>query len=96
MPATTRTGSDSSPHYASPAKPSPTRAIFPPDRPRVAQASWRTFIAKVLARLNPARRLRSNPRVVKRKYTKWHVKRGHHDHHPQPRQATVYTVTSLS
>jgi len=29
-------------------------------------------------RLNPARRLRANPRLVKRKYVKWHVKRSHH------------------
>ncbi|HBX79283.1 MAG TPA: hypothetical protein DEG43_16710 [Acidimicrobiaceae bacterium] len=96
MPATIRTGSPSSPRSGSPDKPSPTRAIFPPDRPRVAHASWRTFIAKLLARLNPTRSRRSNPRVVKRKYTRWHVKRAHHDHWPQPTHQTTYTPAALT
>lgn len=45
---------------------------------------WRTFLARLLTRLNPARRHRSAPRVVKRKYTKWHVKRTAHTAWPQP------------
>lgn len=40
--------------------------------------------AELLARLLPPRRPRTNPRVVKRKYTKWHVKREHHCSWPQP------------
>jgi len=35
-------------------------------------------------RLNPARRHRSNPRVAKRKYVKWRVKRERHKTWPQP------------
>lgn len=45
---------------------------------------WRTFLARVLSRLNPPRRHRSAPRVIKRKYTKWHVKRSAHAAWPQP------------
>ena len=40
--------------------------------------------ALICQRLNPKRRRRSNPRVVKRKYVKWHVKRAHHADWPQP------------
>jgi hypothetical protein len=34
--------------------------------------------------LLPRRRPRANPRVVKREYTKWHVKRSRHREWPQP------------
>ena len=39
---------------------------------------------QLLRRLNPIRRRRSNPHVIKRKMPKWHVKRAHHQHWPQP------------
>ncbi|MGH9266276.1 MAG: ATP-binding protein, partial [Acidimicrobiales bacterium] len=39
-------------------------------------------------RLNPARRHRANPRVVKRKYVRWHVKRARHRLWPQPTRPT--------
>ncbi len=65
---------------------------FPPQQPtdqskqRAETPSlWRTFLARLLARLNPVRRHRSAPHVVKRKYTKWHVKRATHKTWPQPR-----------
>ena len=45
---------------------------------------WRHAIAELAHRLLPQRRLRANPRVVKRKYTKWHVKRAAHRDWPQP------------
>lgn len=35
-------------------------------------------------RLNPPRRRRSNPRLIKRKMPKWHVKRKRHQNWPQP------------
>jgi hypothetical protein len=47
---------------------------------------------RLLTRLNPARRARTNPRVIKRKYVKWHVKRAHHTNWPQPQQPPSYTV----
>jgi hypothetical protein len=34
-------------------------------------------------RLNPPRRRRSNPRLIKRKMPKWHVKRKRHRNWPQ-------------
>ncbi|TWP31998.1 hypothetical protein FGL98_24865 [Leekyejoonella antrihumi] len=76
----TRTGSHSSPPCVSAAAPS-RRALFPPhDR----ECLWHNAIRQLLTRLNPTRRARSNPRVVKRKYTKWHVKRAHHAIWTQP------------
>jgi hypothetical protein len=57
------------------------RAIFPP---QATDHGWRYAITLLARRLNPARRLRSNPRVVKRKYVKWHVKRARHRSWPQP------------
>ena len=35
---------------------------------------------------------RANPRVVKRKYTKWHVKRSHHHRWPQPNRLPEQAV----
>ena len=43
-------------------------------------------------RLNPARRLRAAPRVIKRKMPKWHVKRRHHTDWPQPQHPSLYLV----
>ena len=40
-------------------------------------------------RLLPRRRLRANPRVVKRKYTKRYVKRAEYHNWPQPTRATA-------
>lgn len=40
---------------------------------------------EILFELLPARRLRSNPRVVKRKMSGFGVKRAHHRDWPQPR-----------
>ncbi|PZS29415.1 MAG: hypothetical protein DLM58_15445 [Pseudonocardiales bacterium] len=48
---------------------------------------WRHAIAELAARLLPQRRPRANPRVVKRKYTRWHVKRSCHRPWPQPTHA---------
>ena len=45
--------------------------------------------------LNPKRRNRSNARVVKRKYTKWHVKRHHHANWPQPTHPPLFTLLPL-
>ncbi|WP_143055230.1 hypothetical protein, partial [Nocardioides luteus] len=64
----------------SPARPSPTRA------------GWLDFLPRLFGGLNPVRRRRSAPRVIKRKYVKWHVKRAHHTNWPRPEPAT-YTAT---
>ncbi len=63
------------------------QGAFPPQHPTDRSGTpslWRTFLTRLLARLNPVRRRRSAPRVVKRKYTKWHVKRAAHGTWPQP------------
>jgi len=52
--------------------------------PQASDHGWRHAIALLGRRLNPTRRLRSNPRVVKRKYVQWHVKRARHRSWPQP------------
>lgn len=77
----TPTGLASPPPCASPAARSPWRAIFPPQG---TEHGWRHAITLLLRRLNPARRARANPRVVKRKYVKWHVKRARHRSWAQP------------
>jgi len=53
---------------------------------------WRTFLHRLIARLNPARRARAASRVIKRKMPKWHVKRAHHTDWPQPAHLPDYTV----
>lgn len=45
---------------------------------------WQHAIAELSRRFLPQRRPRANPRVVKRKYTRFHVKRSRHRHWPQP------------
>ncbi|WP_235532630.1 hypothetical protein, partial [Nocardioides sp. Root140] len=55
--------------------------------------AWLDFLRRLLRRLNPTRRRRSAPRVIKRKYVKWHVKRAHHATWPQPKGLPTYTVT---
>jgi energy-coupling factor transporter ATP-binding protein EcfA2 len=79
-----QTESASSLPCASPDRPSPTRALSPPDQHRSDSPGWRYFLRRLLDRLNPARRPRSAPRVIKRKMPKWHVKRAHHATWPQP------------
>ena len=74
----------SSPRCASPADRSLNGALFPPEDARATDATWRQAIMQLLRRLNPIRRRRSNPHVIKRKMPKWHVKRAHHRHWPQP------------
>ena len=90
---TTPAGSASPPRSESPAAPSPARATSPPERPKRSDRGWVGFVKRLTARLLPARRSRSNPRVVKRKYTKWHVKRDHHANWPQPTQPPTYLLT---
>ena len=51
---------------------------FPPDQVGRDGPGWLVFLQRLLGRLNPARRQRSAPRVIKAKMPKWHVKRAHH------------------
>jgi hypothetical protein len=50
----------------------------------------------LIRRLNPARRLRAAPRVVKRKMSKWHVIRAEHARWPQPSKPTAYNTVNLN
>ena len=53
---------------------------------------WAHAIGELSRRLLPRRRPRANPRVVKRKYTKWHVKRDKHRNWPQPDRGPAEAV----
>ncbi|MGY4967499.1 hypothetical protein [Streptomyces sp. 900105245] len=50
---------------------------------RLHQGQTRTT-SELLERLLPPRRRRSNPRVIKRKMTNWHLKHPHHRNPPLP------------
>ena len=81
------------PHSGSPETP-PNRAAFPPDL-ELARL-WNIATTLLARRLNPKRRARSFPRVVKRKYTKWHVKRAAHADWPQPAHLPEITLILVS
>jgi hypothetical protein len=65
---------------AAAAAPAPTRD-FPPSS--LARAHEQAT-AEILAEPLPERRLRANPRVIKRKMSNWGVKRPGHRNWPQP------------
>jgi Insertion element 4 transposase N-terminal/Transposase DDE domain len=48
------------------------------------QRWWEALLAEVGEEVLPPRRDRVNPRVIKRKMSKWKKKRPHHRQHPQP------------
>jgi hypothetical protein len=47
---------------------------------------------RLITRINPARRPRAAPRVVKRKMVKWQVKRAQHANRPRPQHPPHYTT----
>jgi len=57
-------------------------------------ATWRRAIIHLLQRLNPMRRRRSNPHVIKRKMPKWHVKCSWHADWIQPTGRPSATIRS--
>ena len=66
---------------------------FPPHDP---DRLWNHVMRMLAQRLNPPRRLTANPRLIKRKMPKWHVKRRHHRDWPQPenRPPTILLQTT--
>jgi hypothetical protein len=68
------------------------QAAFPPSR--LARAVKAT-LAELLQRLLPARRRRTNPRVIKRKVAGWPLKRAQHyvPHHPPEPTITIIAAT---
>jgi hypothetical protein len=58
-----------------------------PECPRGKKAQqrwWEDLLGEIAEETLPPRRNRINPRVIKRKYSKWKVKRPCHRHYPQP------------
>ena len=56
------------------------------DTPQGRNQLWRAAQDQLIALINPPRRLRVNPHVIKRKYVKWHVKRAKHRKPNRPLQ----------
>ena len=63
--------------------------------PQATDRSWRHAIVLLCRRLNPLRRHRSTPRLIKRKMPKWHVKRTRHADWPQPTGPPVTTILRI-
>ena len=91
---TTPIGSASWPPCESRASLSPPGALFPPDDTDATEHVWLTALRRLANRINPARRLRAAPRVIKRKMPKWHVKRAHHAAWPHPQCPPTYIIGS--
>ncbi|GAA1551957.1 hypothetical protein GCM10009789_02090 [Kribbella sancticallisti] len=69
---------------------------FPPEQPGRDSPGWLYFLHRLIGRLNPERRQRTAPRVIKRKMPKWHVKRSHHAGWPQPQHTPQYLAQTLT
>ena len=79
--------------YAPPAvAPGPSRD-FPP---RSLAAAHRQALAEILAEPLPDRRMRANPRVIKRKMSNWGVKRPEHRNPPKPSKPAADAITLLA
>ncbi len=59
-------------------------AEFQMTAPELLPHLYQRMLRDIAAVRLPPRRLRTNPRVVKRKMSKFHLKRPHHHHRPQP------------
>jgi Insertion element 4 transposase N-terminal/Transposase DDE domain len=53
---------------------------------------WRKLVQEVAEEVLPPRRNRINPRVIKRKMSKWKKKRSHHRDYPQPTRQFADTI----
>lgn len=67
---------------------------LPPEDTNATERLWLTALRRLIARLNPARRRRAAPRVIKAKMPRWHVNCAHHGDWPQPQQQPSYTAVS--
>ena len=74
------------------ARRSVAQSAFPPPGADTADAIWSHAIRWLTQHLNPPRRKRSHPRVVKRKVLKWAAKSSHHTHWPQPEHTPHTTI----
>ena len=73
-----------------------SHSSFSPHNRDTVAALWQCAIGKLTQRLNPARRARANPRVVKRKVLKWAAKRSHHARWPQPADSPHIAIQLLN
>lgn len=65
-------------------------------RRRVAQRRWwRNLVREVAEEVLPPRRNRINPRVIKRKMSKWKKKRPHHRPYPQPKRSFADAIVMI-
>ena len=71
-------------------------ALLPPHNRDTVAALWQCAIGKLTQRLNPARRARANPRVVKRKVLEWAAKRSDHARWPQPADSPHIAIQLLN
>jgi hypothetical protein len=62
---------------------------FPPEQLAAVHAR---VVAEILEERLPTRRLRANPRVIKRKMSNFALKRSHHRSWPQPTKAPAHAV----
>ena len=60
--------------------------------PLGADGGWTDALVLLCRCLNPARRHRSNPRLIKCKMPKWHLKRARHLDWPQPTGPPTTTI----
>jgi hypothetical protein len=69
-----------------------------PDCPRARvdlRRWWKNLVAEVAEEVLPPRANRINPRVIKRKMSKWKKKQTHHRLSPQPNKPFAETIVIL-
>jgi hypothetical protein len=66
-----------------------------PGNAALRRAWYQALVSEIGQETLPPRRNRSNPRVIKRKYRKWNVKRPKHRNPPQPTTSFVESVVIL-
>lgn len=66
-----------------------------PSKPRDQNRWWRNLLNEIAQETLPPRRNRINPRVIKRKMSRWKKKRPPHYHHPQPTMPFARSVKVL-
>ena len=65
-------------------------------RQRTARLQWyQALIEEIATELLPPRRNRINPRVIKRKMSRWKKKRPEHRNYPQPKQQFAKSIAML-
>jgi len=66
-----------------------------PRRRRAQHGWWRNLVREVAEEVLPSRRNRINPRVIKRKMSKWKKKRPYHRPYPQPTKAFLDSIVMI-